>query len=167
MARRDYAVAAAAPPKSGSGSAEFRAPRSLLWLQGLLCGALATLATPTAVLLAVLFSPALLATLLDRQPGHPIARCVVLCSLSAIVGPVGLLWSAGHTMEAAITLACDVEVVGTAWAAAAAGWLLAELLPVGVRMVLEVASRSRAVALGIARQRLETEWGLPPTTAAK
>ena len=157
MARRN---AAAASP------AELRAPRSLLWLQGLACGALATLATPTAMLLAVLFGPASLAALLDRQPGRPIARCVALCSLSAIVGPVGVLWSAGHTMEAAITLACDIEVVALAWSAAAAGWLLAELLPVGVRMVLELASHSRIAALGLTRQRLEAEWGFPPATKA-
>ena len=35
--------------------------RSMIWLQGLLCGAMVTLATPTALLLGVLLGPALLA----------------------------------------------------------------------------------------------------------
>src|SRR5690349_1624154 len=34
-----------------------RRQRSFVWLQGLLCGALATLATPTALLLGVLLAP--------------------------------------------------------------------------------------------------------------
>ena len=76
------------------------------------------------------------------------------------------MWSAGHTMAAAITLACDIEVVALAWSAAATGWLFAELLPVGVRMVLELASHSRIAALGLARQRLEAEWGFPPAAKA-
>ncbi len=41
--------------------------RSLVWLQGLLCGAMATLATPTALLLGVLLGPALLAILFDHE----------------------------------------------------------------------------------------------------
>ena len=50
-----------------------RQPRqhSLTWLQGLLCGAMVTLATPTALLLGVILGPALLAVLLDHEPGRP------------------------------------------------------------------------------------------------
>src|ERR1041384_3722306 len=43
--------------------------RSFVWLQGLLCGALATLATPTALLLGVLLAPAFLAIALDQAAG--------------------------------------------------------------------------------------------------
>ena len=133
------------------------APRSLLWLQGLLCGALATLATPTAMLLAVLFGPALVAPLLDSQPGRPVARSIALCSLSAIVGPITLLWAGGHTMAGAMVLATDLEIVAWAWGAAAAGWLLAETLPLAVRILVEIASHSRARSLALARARLEAE----------
>lgn len=138
-------------------------PRSLLWLQGLLCGGLAALATPTALLLVVLFGPALLATLLDRQPGRPTARCIALCGLSAVVTPMRLLWAAGQTMQAAIALASDTETIARAWGAAAGGWLLAELMPIAVRAVLETISRTHAASLRQARSRLEAEWGLPPT----
>ena len=72
-----------------------RAPRqhSLIWLQGLLCGAMVTLATPTALLLGVLLGPALLAIVLDREPGRPRARSIALCSMAAAVDPLRTLWT--------------------------------------------------------------------------
>lgn len=65
-----------------------RRQRSFVWLQGLLCGALATLATPTALLLGVLLAPALLAIALDQDPGRPRARSIALFSMAASVGPL-------------------------------------------------------------------------------
>jgi hypothetical protein len=138
-------------------------PRSLLWLQGLLCGGLATLATPTALLLVVLFGPALLATLLDRQLGRPTARCIALCGMSAVVSPMRMLWAAGQTMQTAIALASDTETIARAWGAAGGGWLLAELMPIGVRALLETISRKHVASLIRTRDRLEAEWGPPPT----
>jgi hypothetical protein len=136
--------------------------RSFIWLEGLLCGALATLATPTALLLAVLLGPALVAALLDRQPGRPVARSIALCSLCGIVGPMRELWSAGHSLGAALALAADPDVLAWAWGAAACGWLLSELVPVMVRVVLEASTLSRAASLRAARARYEAEWGFAP-----
>src|SRR5579872_1024082 len=112
---------------AASGSATQPKQRSLVWLQGLLCGAVATLATPTALLLGVLLAPALLALMIDRQPGRPKARSIALWSMAASVAPLRALWIAGHTMAGAAALAGNLRVVITAWSAAAAGWLLAEL----------------------------------------
>ncbi len=149
MARRSSAQSAPAPRQ-----------HSLIWLQGLLCGALATLATPTALLLAVLLAPAWAAMLLDRQPGRPIARCIALCGMAAAVGPLRTLWTSGHSMAGATALLADLRVLGTAWSAAAAGWLLAEAAPVAVRAVLEAVSLSRAAQLRAARTRLIEAWGI-------
>src|SRR6185312_14416383 len=85
--------------------------RSMLWLQGLLCGVLAALATPTALVLGVLLGPGLLALLLDRAPGRPSARAMLVFGLSATVFPLMALWKAGHTMEAASLLASDPGTV--------------------------------------------------------
>jgi len=139
-----------------------------MWMQGLLCGGLVALLPPTALLLGVLLGPAIVALFLDRQSGRPIARSVLLCALAASVKPVRTLWAAGHGMAASVALATDPDIIGTAWAAAAAGWLLAELIPVGVRVVLELASMARATRLRAARAALAEEWGLdgddlPPT----
>ena len=137
-------------------------PRSLLWLQGLLCGGLVTLATPTALLVGVLFLPAIIAITMDRQPGKPIARSVALFGFCGIVGPVISLWLAGHTIPIASTLAMDMNNVLLAWGAAATGWVLAELSPIAVRAVLEALALSRAARLRAERVRYEAEWGFNP-----
>jgi hypothetical protein len=54
----------------------------------------------------------------------------------------------------------DLEVVGTAWSAAAAGWLLAQILPIAVRTVLEALGLARSAQLKAERARLVSEWGL-------
>ena len=133
---------------------------SLVWLQGLLCGAMVTLATPTALLLGVLLGPALIALVLDHEPGRPRARCIALFGMAAAVDPLRALWMAGHTMSIAAALAGNARVVGLAWCAAAAGWLLAEILPIGVRAVLETLSIARAATLRAERAKLTEAWGL-------
>jgi hypothetical protein len=143
-----------------------RQPRrhSLVWLQGLLCGAMATLATPTAVLLGVLLGPALLAIALDHEPGRPRARSIALCAMAAAIDPLGTLWTTSHSMATVGALLSDLRVVGTAWSAAAAGWLLAEIMPIAVRAVLEALSIARAARLRSERAKLVEAWGLeaPP-----
>lgn len=140
-----------------------------MWIQGLLCGGLVAMLPPTALLLGVLLGPAMLALFLDPSPGKPIARSVLLCTLAACVKPVRMLWVAGHGMAASMALATDPDIIGTAWAAAAAGWLLAELAPIGVRVVLEGVSLRQAAQLRVMRAALAEEWGLdgdkPPPPA--
>jgi hypothetical protein len=141
---------AAAPPRQGS----------MVWLQGLLCGAMAMLAPPTALLLVVLLGPAVLALVFDRQPGRPRARSIALFGMAASVDPLRTLWVGGHTMPVAAALLGDLHVLGTAWAAAAAGWLLAEGAPVAVRATLEALSISRAAGLRASRTQLADAWRL-------
>ncbi len=138
--------------------------RSLTWLQGLLCGALATLATPTALLLVVLLAPALVAVVLDQEPGRPRARSIALFGMAASVAPLRTLWTSGHTLATATTLLGNLDVVGTAWSAAAAGWLLAELMPLAARAVLEALTIARRVRLEAERARLAEAWGLESPT---
>jgi hypothetical protein len=139
-----------------------RRPRqhSLVWLQGLLCGALATLATPTALLLGVLLGPALLVAFLDTEQGKPVGRSVVLFSMAASVQPLKTLWMSGHTMQVATTLVSDFHVIGIAWIAAAAGWLLVQILPIAARSLLEALVLARSAQLRAERTKLVSEWGL-------
>ncbi len=133
----------------------------MLWLQGLLCGVLTALATPTALVLGVLLGPGLLALMFDRAPGRPAARTMLLFGLSATVFPILALWKAGHTMEAASVLACDPGTVVLAWSAAAAGWLLVQLAPLVVRLALESLALSRRRRVRALRARCAEEWGFP------
>jgi hypothetical protein len=133
--------------------------RSWAWLQGLGCGALAALVPGMAVLLAMLLLPAGLALLYDRQGGRPVARTVLLFGAAGAVRPVAALWAAGNNLAAALALLGDLRVVGTAWSAAAAGWILAELAPVAALLVLEATTQARVVRLRAERRKLAEEWG--------
>ncbi len=135
---------------------------SLVWVQGLACGAVAALAPSLALMVGALLGPGIVALAMDHEPGKPIARAVLLCGLAACVEPVRSLWSSGHGLNMTMALVGDVRVIGTAWSAAAAGWLLAEIAPIVVRAVLEAGTLTRAAQLRAARARLAEEWGLPP-----
>jgi hypothetical protein len=121
---------------------------------------MATLATPTALLLGVLLGPALLAVVLDHQPGRPRARSIALCSMAAAVDPLRTLWTTGHTIATATALLGNLRIVGMAWSAAAAGWLLAEITPIAVRAALEGLGIARAARLRAERAKLVEIWGL-------
>lgn len=120
---------------------------------------MAALVPGMAVLLAMLFLPAGLAMLYDRQGGRAVARTVVLFSAATSIKPVVALWQAGNSLQACATLLGDVRMVGTAWSAAAAGWIFAELVPVVALTVLETTTRARTLRLRSERSRLAQEWG--------
>ena len=147
-------------PSRRTSTASQPRQHSLVWLQGLLCGAMVTLATPTALLLGMLLAPVLLAVMLDHEPGRPRARSIALCGMAASVEPLRTLWMSGHTIPVAAALAGNARIIGFAWSAAAAGWLLAEVLPIAVRAVLETLSIARAGRLRAERAKLVEAWGL-------
>jgi hypothetical protein len=144
-----------------SGQARPRGRGSGLWLAGLACGAVITLATPTAVLAGLLLAPAGLAWMLDRAPERPTARPMLLCGLAATVRPMAALWLSGHDMETALAAAADLATLAIAWAAQAAGWLLSELAPLLAGLAIEARARARGAKLRAERRRLEEEWDLP------
>ncbi len=69
------------------------------------------------------------------------------------------LWTAGNNMDACLALLSDLRVMGTAWSAAAVGWILAELAPVVALVVLEAITQARAAKLRAEREKLMAEWG--------
>ena len=140
------------PPRRGSQT----------WLLGMGCGALATLATPTAVLAGLLLAPALVAWLLDSTPARGVARPMLLCGLAAAVRPMLALWVGGHTMAISLDLAGDLSTLGLAWAAQASAWLVGELAPLAVGLAQAARTRARIARLRAERARLEQEWGIRP-----
>lgn len=150
MARRASKAAVASPAGGG---------QRLIWAQGLACGTLVALVPGIALLLGVLLAPALVALALDQEAGKPVARSVFLCALAGAIGPVRALWAAGHGVNAALVQLTAMSAPGIAWAAAAGGWLLAEMLPLGLRLGLETMARARLVGLRAAQARLREEWG--------
>lgn len=135
---------------------------SRVWLLGMGCGALATLATPTAVLGGLLLAPSLAAWALDPTPERRLARPILFCGLAATLRPLLALWTGGQTMAASLTLAGDLQTLGLAWAAQASAWLAGELAPLAVGLVQAARNRAQVARLRAERARLEEEWGLPP-----
>lgn len=137
-----------------------------LWLQGLACGALCTLATPTAVLVGMLVAPGLLALALDGEPGRPAARPILLLSLAATAHPVAELWRRGQSISTALDLLADPKVLATAWLAQMGGWVLVELGPMLIALALEAAAQARLMRLRALRARYEAQWDIPPLDAS-
>lgn len=142
--------------KPGSG-----APGKAIWLQGLACGAAVALATPCTVLAGLLLAPGLGVLLLERETGRPTARATLLCGAAMAIGPVASLWRIDAGVGGALTLAADVGVLGGCWAAQGAGWLVAQLAPVLIRLALEAHATTNVLRLKLERARYEAEWGIP------
>lgn len=154
------AATADKPHKAASSNTGTEPRRSLIWLQGLLCGAIVTLATPSALLIGILLAPAGLAYRLDHEQGQPTARAVLVCALAGTVSPLLVLWRGGHGMPLAVAMLGDPWTWLPAWSAAGGGWLLAELIPIFMRAVLELTAITRATRLRAQRTKLENEWGI-------
>jgi hypothetical protein len=133
-----------------------------LWLQGLVCGALVTLATPTALLAGVLLLPTILVYLTEAGEGRATLRAVLLFGLAASLRPMLALWTGGHTMDISLSLLTDFATPVVAWSAQGAGWLLSQLIPLVVRVTLEAQMRLEVARLRAERAKLAEEWGLPP-----
>jgi hypothetical protein len=130
-------------------------------VQGLGCGAVVALAAPTALLALLLLMPAVVAAVFDPSPQRRAARPVLLWGGAASVAPMVALWTDGHTLSHALALASDLPVLARSWAAQAAGWLAAELLPLLIAAGLHAAAATRAARLRAERARHAAEWDLP------
>jgi hypothetical protein len=128
------------------------------WGQGMLCGLAAAMMPGAAILLVILLAPGLVVLLVDHQPGRPIGRAVIVCGLAGSVPSLHAAWTSGLGMDTAMAALGDMNAMGVAWLAAAAGWLLAELLPLGIRIGLDATSTARAVRLRAMRARLAADW---------
>ncbi len=150
------ARAAVAPKRGG------RAGGSALWLLGLACGAAAALLTPEAVLALLLLAPTLAAALLEREPRRPLARVTLLCGGATAIGPVVTLWQGGRGLAGALALASSPHTLAACWAAQAGGWLLGQIIPIGLRLLLDARAAATSARLQGRRRALEDEWGVPP-----
>jgi len=148
----------AAPVKQKGEAADSN--RSVIWLSGLACGVLTAVAPGLAALAAGLLAPGIVALKLDQEPGRPVARTIITCGLAACVQPVITLWNAGQSFETGLVILADPATIGTAWSAAAAGWLITQIAPLAVRAALEAAALTRTTRLRAARERLVEAWGL-------
>jgi hypothetical protein len=152
--------ASGARPVSGARGASGQSSGSWRWLQGLGCGALVTLAAPTALLGGVLLAPSVLAWVMDALPNRPVAKPILLFGLAAAAQPIATLWHLGHGMDVALALLDQPATLAACWAAQAGGWLAVELIPIGLTLVLDQIAQRQAARLRAARAVIMDEWDI-------
>jgi hypothetical protein len=130
-----------------------------MWLQGLACGAAVTLAAPSTALAAIALAPGLVAAVLE---GGAAARAALLCGAAAAAAPVAEIWKTGQDLGGAIAVASDPSMLALCWSVQAAAWLVAQLVPVMIRLALDGSAAARAALLRGERARYEAEWGIAP-----
>ncbi len=148
---------AAATPIQPTGPA---AKGSVLWIQGLACGALLTFATPTALLLATLLAPAIACALGEKNTAGSSTRAVSLCCAAAALSPLWHLWMRGDSMEAALDALSDPLTLVIAWGAGACAWALCQVVPVILRTAWDASEATRARIMQAELASTREEWDL-------
>lgn len=131
--------------------------RSGLWVQGLACGVLLATAAPLALVLAVALAPVVLVALAGAGG---MARVMAVYGVAALAPWAGEMWQVAQLWPAALDLLAAGRLVGWAWCAQGAAWLVSQAAPLGARLVMEARVRARIARLREARARLAAEWGL-------
>lgn len=132
--------------------------RHLPMIQGVAIGVLAIMATPSAVLCLALLMPTLLTMVADGLPGRPVGRAVLLFGLAGACGPAVALWRSNRGLDGAIALATDPHTLALSWALQAAGWLVAQSLPLAIGYYQEAMARLEIGELERRREKTAAQW---------
>jgi hypothetical protein len=132
----------------------------IILLMGLALGGLIALSPDIALPLVVLLLPGLLVLILDRTPGCAAARAILLFQAAACVRPVMEAWYRCAGIDGCMGYLAEWPTVLRAWLAAAAGWVLIQLLPLGLKVLEDHRLRVRRTVLVARRKALADEWGL-------
>lgn len=132
----------------------------IVLLLGLAGGGLIALSPDLALPLAVLLLPGILALVVDRSPGCGLARAILLFQAGACVHPAMAAWYRCAGIDGCMAYLIDVATIMRVWLAAGAGWLLAQALPLGVKLLDDYRLKFRRATLEARRKALAEEWGL-------
>lgn len=144
-----------------SGSALSRMMGSVLvLLLGLSGGSLIALSPDIALPLVVLLLPGLVTLLIDPSPGAALARAMLLFQAAACVQPVSQAWYQCSGIHGCLNYLCEPLTVVRAWLAALAAWLVAQVLPITLKLLDDHRLKEQRAILVARRTALATEWGL-------
>lgn len=144
-----------------SGSALSKAMSSVLvLLLGLSGGSLIAMSPDIAIPLVVLLLPGLVTLLIDASPGVALARAMLLFQAAACVGPVSRAWYQCAGIHGCLGYLCEPLTVVRVWLAALAAWLVAQVLPISLKMLDDHQLKQQRALLVARRAALATEWGL-------
>jgi hypothetical protein len=121
---------------------------------------LIALSPDIALPLSILLLPGLLALLFDRTPGCGVARAILLFQAAACVHPVMDAWYRCAGIDGCMSFLAEWPTVLRVWLAAAAAWMMVQLLPLGLKVLDDYRLRYRRTLLAARREALAAEWGL-------
>jgi len=109
----------------------------------------------------VLLAPAAVGALLDRDPGRPLLRAMMLPACAAALLPVWQTWRLGAGFGAGMSILSDPATIGWPWVAAAGGWLAAQAGESLAVLLMGLRAARRKSALEARLAELDAEWGDP------
>jgi hypothetical protein len=146
---------------AGKGSVLSRAGGGMMLLfVGLACGGAIAVAPDIAAAIIVLQLPGILALLLDPSPGRAIGKTMLLCQTAASIRPIVSIWFQCDGLRACVGLATDTRTMLTVLLAAAGGFVLAQALPLVLKLLDDARIKVRRAHLIAERQKLVEEWEL-------
>lgn len=113
-----------------------------------------------ALPLLCLFLPALLALVLEREPGRPMTRTLLLFGVAGGWDSIAAFWPSGSLRGSDWAALADVHALVRAWLAQAAGCLLAEALGLGFVLLADRESTRVKAACEAEIAALKAEWSL-------
>src|SRR5258708_6009889 len=131
-----------------------------LLIVGLACGGAIAIAPDIAAAGMVLQIPGTLALLLDPSPGRAIGKTMLLCQAAASIRPIVLIWFQCDGLRACVAMATERRTVLTVLLAAAGGFVLAQALPLALKVLDDARIKLRCEYLTVERQKLVAEWEL-------
>jgi len=113
----------------------------------------------TTLLIIAGMMPAIVAFVIDRRPQKYAAMSILILNVCGVLPFVFELWEVGHTMSNAIGILVKPTTLLVMWGAAFLGWLLTQVTPPFIGMILDV-QRDESIRRQKKRQKaLIKEWG--------
>lgn len=143
----------AARPKPGG-------QRWFVWLGGLICGALITMAGPAMLLLGILLLPALLLLAVEIATGRPLARASLLLGLASAVRPVLLFTAMAGAGYLSVLPVASAGQIALSWSLQGLGWLACELFPLIGQTWVHINNARRLAELARLEDRWRASWDI-------
>ncbi len=147
------AKSAEAPPAKKGGGAY------LFMLVGVIFMGLMLFAAPALLVFIVGCVPAMVAFIIDREPGRNATLAVAAANIAGVAPFIVELLVAGPMMARATAMLSDVFVIAVMFGTAGIGWLLVLGMPKVAAVYIEVTNETKIKMMRREQQRLVEEWG--------
>jgi hypothetical protein len=132
----------------------------ILLLLGLACGGVMALSPDIGLPLLILLLPGLIYLVVDRSAGWATARAILLFQAAACVHPVAAAWYQCSGVDGCMSMLAAPTTVLRVWLIGGVGWLMAQTVPIALRLLNDWRLRHYRVLLEQRRASLSKEWGL-------